>query len=419
MASTGHKKINVMFIIDFFHGEGGTEKHLYQLVKHINKDRYNCFICSFNSVETTGLIRETKEEVKGFYHIPIGRYYTLHALRQALKLSRIIKSNEIDIVQTYHFESDTLGVIVSKLSGVSYVVSSRRDTGDKKKRIHVFLNRCADRFIDKFITVCDAVGKKLREAERVPAEKCVTIYNGVDMRKYGISGQDDVREARKELKMGEEDFVIGMIAHLRPEKSYDIFLKAIKEVRDRIRNLRVIAIGSGPEMEECLRYCRENGLEGVVSFKGQIKDVRKYIAVMDVACLVPESNEGFSNALLEEMAMGKAVIATAVGGNEEAIVNGENGIIIPPRDYMKLADSLCYLYENPAIRREMGRKGRERVERYFSLGNMIRNHENLYEGILGGRSADRIEAELSDDFKKSAGRVPAGDRQMDVQPTRR
>lgn len=375
-------KINIMFIIDFFHGEGGTERHLHYLVKNIDKEKYNCFICSFNSIETTGLIKETREVIADFYHIPVGKFYTFNALKRAIRLSEIIRKNQIDIVQTYHFKSDTYGVLISKLSGVKHIISSRRDMGDIKKKRHIFLNKLMNRFVDSFIVVADAVGEKIAKEEKVLKEKIKTIYNGVDIERFCPPKKEDISRLREKLGISNNDFIIGTVSHFRPEKSYDVFFKAMKEVKEVINELKIIAVGSGPTLESSMQYCKDNDLSARVLFPGQIKKVWEYIAIMDIACLVPGSNEGFSNAILEKMAMGKPLIVTSVGGNAEAVVNGENGIVIPPFDHKRLAEAIIYLYRNPAIREKMGKKSRERVEKLFTIENMIKKHESLYEEVI-------------------------------------
>jgi len=131
------KKINIMYLIDHFHSIGGTETHLISLVKNLNKDRYNIFIIVFDMGDNP-LLNEVRDEGISVIHIPVGRYYTYNALKKALNLARLIKENEIDIIQTFHFKSDFYGALVARLSGVKYVISSKRDVGDRKSKLHFF-----------------------------------------------------------------------------------------------------------------------------------------------------------------------------------------------------------------------------------------------------------------------------------------
>lgn len=103
---------------------------------------------------------------------------------------------------------------------------------------------------------------------------------------------------------------------------------------------------------------------------------------MDVFCLVPNKNEGFSNAILEAMAMARPVIATDVGGNAEAVVHGQTGLIIPPDNSDALAEAILDLYNNPDKRLQMGQNSRERAVNVFSLEHMIKEHEKFYESLI-------------------------------------
>ena len=193
----------------------------------------------------------------------------------------------------------------------------------------------------------------------------------------------DVVKKKAELGISAESFVIGKVAWFRPEKGYQIFFEAIKKVKPFIKDLKVLAVGSGVLRGYFEQYCENNGLRSTVIFKVTSNDkIKELISVMDIACLTPISNEGLSNAILEEMALARPVIATSVGGNAELVVDGETGIIVPPNDPNRLADAMIKLYKNPELRKAMGAKGRERVKTYFTLERMLKKMEDLYISLM-------------------------------------
>lgn len=354
---------------------GGTEKHLYYLTKYLNKDKFNCSIVTFDLKEI--FVKKIREEGIKVIFIPVKRHYTLNALLKAFKLKALIKKHNIDIVQTFHFKSDTYGVLVSKLSGVSKIISSRRDVGDLKKPRQIFLNKIINRFIDRYITVCNTVGEKVHKTEGIPRDKMITIYNGVDLNKFNPNNTV-LQDIKENLGLKEDDFVIGTSAVFRPEKAYHILFKGIEKVLPFIKNLKVLVLGSGVTKSYFEDYCNRGPLRDIVKFMGFVDDVENYLPLMNIFCYVPDKNEGFSNAILEAMAMERPIIATDVGGNTEAVANGINGIIIPPSNADALADAILYLYNNSDTRCRMGIKSRERVEQFFTLQQMIKNHERLY-----------------------------------------
>jgi glycosyltransferase involved in cell wall biosynthesis len=378
-------KIRLLFIIDVVRVvSGGTERHLQNLLRHLDRERYECDVVAFDlGAEFAESLEELGVRV---WDLPLGRIYGPKAMRQMLRLRKVIRDGNVDIVQTYHAKADTFGVVAAKLAGTKHTVSSRRDTGDRKKPMYRFLSRLTNRLFDRFITVCDAVGESVSRSEGVPREKQLTIYNGVDLERFRPHGVSDVElsRLRSELGLREEDFVVGMIANFRPEKSFDVFLEAVRRARASIPEIKALAIGKGPTLDACERVAREPALLGVVGFPGRLNDVRGHIALMDVACLTPSSNEGFSNAILEKMAMGKPLVVTDVGGNRESVADRENGFVVPPNDPERVCAAIVELHRDREKRRRMGRNSRERVERLFTMDRMIRNHEELYEAILAG-----------------------------------
>lgn len=389
------RKINILFIIDYLWDVGGTEYNLYNLVKHLDRSRFNCYVVAFDLGEM--FVKQLRAEGAKVYHVPLKRIYTPDALCKAFWLRRIIKKHDIDIVQTYHFNSDTYGALVARYSGVKNIVSSKRDTGFNRKKRHFLLNRMANTRIRRFIMVSDAVSEVVGKLESIPMYKRITIYNGVDLEKFSVPDRIEQERLRNKFGIAKDDFVIGSVAHFRPEKNHDVFFQAVASLRHSIKNLKVVAIGQGTTINQCKQFCRDNSLEGIVMFPGNVENVREFMAVMDVGCLV-SGTEGLSNAVLETMAMGRPMIVTAVGGNIEAVLDGYNGILIPPHDHDKLQEAISYLYFNASEREEMGRRSRERIAQIFSMKKMIENHEALYEQLVKGNA--KAESYLTADSQK-------------------
>jgi len=113
-----------------------------------------------------------------------------------------------------------------------------------------------------------------------------------------------------------------------------------------------------------------------------VHDVRPGLLALDIACLVPSMNEGFSNAIIEKMAVGLPLVVTRIGGNAEAVEDGVTGFVIPPRDLAALLNAITRLHDDPELRSRMGTAARRRAEDLFSLSQMIRRHESLYRSLL-------------------------------------
>ena len=370
-------KIHILFAIDYFHRTGGTERHLAQLVRLLSRDRFTCSVVVFD-LGDNALIDEMRTAGISVHNVPVGRIYAPNALRRAVELARIIRREKVDIVQTFHQTSDTFGAIVARLSGVKLVISSKRDTGQLKRPLHTFLNRRLKVLFDRTIVVADAVGEAVVAAEGIDRSSITRIYNGVDAIEFSPPSASEAAAARKSLGFESDDFVVGMVANFRTEKNYGVFFEGAVKAMDAIPPLKLLAVGGGPLLSHIRALYDIERFRSRIVFAGETKDVARYLKAMDVGCLIPGGNEGFSNAVLEKMATGLPMIVSNVGGNAEAVIDGENGIVIPPNDAEAFSAALVRMYADAAARSAMGRRSRQLVEERYGLLDMCQNHEALY-----------------------------------------
>ncbi len=376
------RPIKILYIIDRLRGFAGTEKHLFQLVKYMDKKTFLCEIIVLN-VTSDKMIKKFRSEVVNVQFLNLKKIYGFDALKRFFVLVKMIRHFKPDIVQTFHFMSDTYGVIAAKFAVVPCLISSRRDMGDLKRGHQLFINRIINPFIDQFISVCDRVGEELTRVEKIPSRKIRTIYNGVDIPNYTV-GEEEKSKARMKIGIDPTAFVIGIVCIFRPEKDVMLFMEAVKEAKEKINNLFVILVGDGPEQERLEKFAVRNDLEKICLFTGYVENIQDYVKAMDIVCLTPKKNEGLSNAILEEMALGKPIIATDVGGNAELIIHGETGYIIDSGHKYGLKSFLLKLHKESEIRDRMGKLARERAKEVFSIEMMIKNAQTLYVSMING-----------------------------------
>jgi glycosyltransferase involved in cell wall biosynthesis len=370
-----------MYLIDHFHGTGGTERHLTHLVRHLPREQFRCLIVAFDLVPNRWVDRIVDSGTP-VIHVPVMREYAPAALLRALELSRIIRSNQIDLVQTFHQKSDTYGALVAKLAGIDHIVSSKRDTGELKKPLHLFVNRRLRGLFERVIVVADCIGDIVVEREHIPRRRIVRIYNGVDVDAFAPPTPQLRAQARARLGFNQEDFVVGMVARIRPEKGYDVFFAGALAAAAEIPSLKIVTVGDGTQRQEFAnRYARECQ-EGRIQIFGDVDDILTYLHAMDVGCLIPGKNEGFSNSVLEKMAVGLPMIVSDVGGNSEAVVHGKNGLVIAPRDVDAFRNALLTVHADRIERLRMGRASRQLVEEKFTLQRMCQEHEALYRSLM-------------------------------------
>ena len=209
---------------------------------------------------------------------------------------------------------------------------------------------------------------------RVPEGRFEVIYNGVDVARIAAADRDGARRA---MGVGDREVVIGSVGRLVSVKNYELLLRAFGSVP---APARLVLIGEGPERAKLESLAASTGIAARTTFLGHREDVADLLVGLDVFVL-PSRSEGMSNTLLEAMAAGVPAIASDVGGNREIIEDGQSGLLFTTEDDAGLLERLCHLVGDPARRAALGRAGRERVMRDFSMDAMIGKYEALYERV--------------------------------------
>lgn len=186
---------------------------------------------------------------------------------------------------------------------------------------------------------------------------------------------------KRDIGLGQDDLVIGIVARLVPVKNHICLLKAFSLIKDKLKNVKLMIVGDGELRSDLEAYVRANGLNRDVIFLGNRRDTAEIIKTFDLFVL-PSFSEGLSITLLEAMACRKPIIATDVGGNREVIGNNEAGILVPSDSVEALVSAMLELFTNKNKATELGNAGFKRVDRIFSLSHMVRKYEQVYERLL-------------------------------------
>ncbi|MGH7456446.1 MAG: glycosyltransferase, partial [bacterium] len=228
---------------------------------------------------------------------------------------------------------------------------------------------------DQMLSVSEVLRENLHQTFNFPKERIRVVANGVDLSRFDLSRNGIDYKAR--LGLPPEALVFGAVGRLVPVKAYPLLLKAGKLVFRGIPQAHLVIVGDGPLRNELLQLARDYNMLDRVHFLGARKDVQEILRALDVYVLCSES-EGMSNTILEAMASGRPVVATAVGGNPELVIDGETGLLVRPDHPHRLATAIMKLLREPECRRRLGRCGRQRVEKQFSLDGMVRNYAKVY-----------------------------------------
>lgn len=360
---------------------GGGENNLLKVVELMPPEIVRCSVATFR------LRPEMRELFPVPVHVlPFRRVYGFQALRSALQLRRLIRQEKVDIVQTYFETSNLWGGLVAKLSGAT-LVSSRRDLGILRAPKHSFAYRFVNRITDRVLAVSEEVRRFCIDQDRVPPERVSVIYNGVDF--------EQVAAAQKEAsplfnaKWAQPGRIVTCVANIRRVKGIDVLVRAAQKVCAEMPDTMFVILGStfaGPYFKEIRALVSSLGLEKNFHFLDFVENPLPTLKMSSVFCLLSRS-EGFSNALLEAMACGVPPVVTHVGGNPEAIRDGESGFLVPAEDADMAAERLLELLRDPARARRMGTLAQSTVQTRFSVNTMIQQLIDLYRELLADKKA--------------------------------
>lgn len=243
---------------------------------------------------------------------------------------------------------------------------------------HLLALRVSAHFEDAVICVSNAIRDALVRDYRFPANKTITIYNGVSVVEFDRY-EDKGRALRTSLGIGQQEFLLVCIARLNEQKRIDILLLAMARVlRDGIR-CKCIIVGDGPLREKLSEQALLLGLCGHVFFEGFREDVKPYLQA-GTAFVLTSHQEGLPLSILEAMACGLPCIVSNVGGNAEVVIHGVDGLVVRSGSVDEVADAISYLVTHPHERGEMSKMARARVHQEFDIEDRMAQMRSM---ILG------------------------------------
>lgn len=310
---------------------------------------------------------------------PLARYGA-----EAARLRHILRQRRIEVFHQhrtgpYHGK---WACLAAKAAGVSAIVATEHLPAFPLIGTKRMINAIADRVVDRIVTVCELDRQRqIRDTWR-NAEKVVTIHNGIDVSRFE-PGQvrQDALDVRHELGIEVDAPVLGVVARLSVEKGHIHLLRALPPLMQQWPKMVVIMAGEGPERASLEAESARMGLSGSVRFVGQRSDVARILRAIDLVVL-PSLKESFPISLLEAMAMRLPAVVTDVGGVSEAVIDGENGFVVPAASPESLTSAIARCLQGDALDR-MGAAGRGRVEQHFTADGMAAKTVALYRSIVG------------------------------------
>lgn len=379
-------------------GHGGAERIAVEIALGTDPERFRRTVCVSRSLQGDPESLQNRDRLVRagvtVLELDRGGRADLAAWR---RLAGYIRRERVDVVHAHKFGSNVWGAILGRSLRVPVVVGHEHTWSFEGQPVR----RLLDRWVvaagsDAVVAVSNADRRRMIAVVGMPADRVVLIPNGIAPRT-----PEDPGALRRELGLAPDAPVIALVAVLRPQKAIDVMLDALAIVRRTRPSAHLVVAGPG-DPSALRAQARRLGVAEGVSLLGPRGDIADILAAADVGALSSDF-EGSPLVVLEYMAAGLPVVATAVGGVPDMVVDGESGLLVAPRDPDALAGALTRVLGHPELARRLGAAGRARQERVFSNRAMIEQVLALYARLLAAQGAGaRVRA--------GAGEDPAGAR---------
>ncbi len=366
-------------------GIGGTESHLIRLLPRLVESGWTvATFCLTERGNSAHMLEAAGVEVFSSPHLSSHKgsplRYAAHAALASGTLYRLARRWRPDIAHFYLPGPYVIGAPVAMAARVPIKIMSRRSLASYQRNWPnvARFERALHHKMDKVIGNSRAVVEELR-AEGIPDAKLRLIYNGIEVKAV----QPEREAARQALGLAPDALVGLVVANLIHYKGHRELIRGTAHAVGRIRQpLRILLAGRDQGLElELQALAKEEGVGDMIQFLGQRSDVAPLFAAADFG-LLTSREEGFSNVVLEGMTAGLPMIVTAVGGNPEAVLDGETGLVVPSRNPTAIGDAILRLALDPDLRRRLGEAGRNRVREEFSIERCLAAHAELYQETL-------------------------------------
>ena len=356
---------------------GGAQRHLLSLIAGLNDD-YDCDLVYFKDddllPEFTAVARDVTRLELGGRSAPF-RFWSL---------MRHIQRGRYALVHTHLLKADVWGSLAARLSGVTVISSKHNAEAVLQNPAIGALHGLISLLNHRIIALSSAVAEYMAQTGRITGPRLVVIHYGLDPAPPPDSTSYGVRH---ELAIPPYAPLALCLARLDPQKDHPTLLNAWRRVVSALPEARLLLAGGtqlGGEayVDSLHRLVASLGLEASVHCLGVRRDVPDLLAVADLLVMASRW-EGLGLVFLEAMNVARPVIATAVGGVPEVVLDGGTGLLVEPGDPEALSAAILRLFDDPELARRLGRNGRLRLEKEFTAAAMVRSTLGLYAQIPG------------------------------------
>jgi glycosyltransferase involved in cell wall biosynthesis len=349
---------------------GGSSENTIASCVALDRAGYECIVATSVRESDAASLADARRRGCRVVDIPsLGREVApLADLAALAELVRSIRREHPAIVHTHTSKAGFIGRLAAVIARVPAVIHQPHGHifygyySARRTAVFTALERLAARWTDRIITLTDRGAAEHLARGIGRAEQYVTVPSGVPIAELRATAPPRA-EARARLGLDPAAFVVVGLGRLVPIKGFDLLVRALPAMAEHVPSARVLLVGDGAE-RECLEAAAASlAVTGRLQLAGEILDVAAHLAAADVVA-VPSRNEGMGRVIVEAMALGLPVVATAVGGIPDVVTDGECGRLVAPEDVDALSAALIELGRDPALRRKLGEAAVRRAEAF-------------------------------------------------------
>lgn len=356
--------------------QGGAERDATKIAIHLDRKRFLPHVATYYAQG----MRYDELKLAGIpiLHLPIRRLASPQTIHLGWRLWQYIRAHRIKIVHSYD-SSGVFGLAIARMAGVPVVIGSQLSYREILDQNTQRLLRFADRYSDAILVNCEAIRLYMIQQEHVAADKVQLCYNGVVTTEFfPVRQQPPSGHSRPNI-------VIGTVCALRPEKGLFVLQEAVAKLKLLNCKIELVIVGSGVELGALQSNAVRLGIAAWTFFSLAQRNVADWMRSFDIFVL-PSLSEAFSNALLEAMACGCAVIGSRVGGTPELIGNDERGLLFESGDANDLAAKLNRLIQNESLRNVFAARASEFARNNLSIEIAAQRMAQIYKLLLQRKS---------------------------------
>lgn len=357
-------------------GRGGAEMLLAHASRYVDRRRYRLSFAYFLE-HKDALVDSLKASGAPVTLLPAKS--SLGVVTSAARLARVARDQSVDLIHAHLPISAVAARLAGRRTGLP-VVYTEHNLHERHHVLSRWANRATWRLQRHVVAVSEAVEESILRGlgRAVPVS---VVRNAVPVEDLARRPDAGLR-FREQLGIDVDLPVVGQIAVFRPEKRLDRWLEAAVELRQRVPECHFVLVGDGPERPALEAHAAARSLGSALHFAGLREDVRAALSAFDVL-MISSRFEGLPLVLLEAMAASTPVVATAVGGVPEVVIDGETGLLLEDADAAALAGAVAGLLTDPERRHRLARAAAAHVTDHFSAEAAQRQLEKLYDEVLG------------------------------------